>query len=417
MRILIGVHEVSGYYRGLKEGFQALGVPVTFLNLAKHRYAYGGEDFAPFSRLLETTRRRGPEPEWMLLRAGLEKSLVAWALARHDAFILSHGESLLWSGEDLDRMRNAGKKVVLQFHGSDSRPPYLDGSLMAPDRGITIAQCIEYTREKKEKLARLDRVADAVVNIPPTSHFHERPVVDWLRIGLPTRPIGYPRTVRPRGRAPVRIVHAPSHPAAKGTPVIEAAISALVARGLKVELIKVQGLPNQKVLEALESAELVVDQAYSDYAMPGLAAEAAWFGCPTVIGGYSVGLWERQLPPELRPPTAFCHPGALAETIEALVLDPLRRRDLGLRAREFVETQWSPARVAERYLRVLSNDCPADWMFSPHDIDYWQGACQSEEVLRPRLRRILAREGPSALCLEDKPSLRDRLVAEASAGL
>jgi hypothetical protein len=412
-RVFIGLTEVAGYYRGLKRGFDELGIPATYVDLDEHRFQYAGDHPSALVRAIKRLRRTPGATPRMINRA-LRGLLFGWAIANHDVFIFGFNSSFIDGHKDLPILRRLGKKVIFQFHGSDSRPPYIDGSVMASDRGFSIADCIRMTEKKKRVVSTIDRWADVVVDTPTQGHLHERELILWMRVGLPCRPIGAPELLaEPLAAvpgAPVRILHSPSHPLAKGTDQIRRAIEALKARGVPLELIEISGRPHAEVLAELARCDLVIDQLYADYGMPGFATEAAWFGKPTLIGGYAKPLWDQLLPPEAIPPTAYVHPDAFGAELERLVRDRSLRLDLGRRARKFVETEWHPKRVAERYLMLARGEVPAGWSYDPRSIRYVEGCCAPKAKVEEWVRAVVAEGGAQALQLRDKPELERMLV-------
>jgi hypothetical protein len=67
----------------------------------------------------------------------------------------------------------------------------------------------------------------------------------------------YPEVAASR---PLRVVHAPNHRQFKGTKYIEAAVSALQAEGIPIELILVERVPNEQALAIYRTADIVFDQ-------------------------------------------------------------------------------------------------------------------------------------------------------------
>jgi hypothetical protein len=70
---------------------------------------------------------------------------------------------------------------------------------------------------------------------------------------------------------------------------------------------------------------------------------------------------------------------------------------------------WSPRRVAERYLRLIAGDVPADWRFDPREIEYLHGGALPEARARALIAAVVAQGGPAALQVGDKPVLERRL--------
>jgi hypothetical protein len=425
----MGLVETAGYYQGLKAGFEALGVPCRFADLSFNRFGYGGQDNPWTVRLARWAYHRylGAMDQalwrklpWFVGHQVARLPLFIDAVARSDVFIFGFNASF-FRHRELPLLRWLGKTVIFQYHGSDSRPPLIDGPYwQAP--GATAASCRVHTRRKRDELAWIDRHAHVVVDTPPQGLLRQRPFVNWLKIGLPSRPQTVPdddalqaawqRTLTSAG---VRILHSPSAPEIKGTAAIREAIGRLQAKGHVIDYIELKGLPNAVVLEELARCDFVVDQLYADYGMAGFATEAAWFGKPAVVGGYQAVDWPRWLLPEELPPTVYVQPDALEAAIEHLIVDRAACVEAGRRCRTFVETRWSPQAVAGRYLQLIGGDVPEGWWVTLEGLTDFYGCGQPRDRLLERLRAYLQREGTDALCLDDKPGLRDRLVAFAQA--
>ncbi len=128
-----------------------------------------------------------------------------------------------------------------------------------------------------------------------------RPFVNYFRIGMPR-----PRSQQVEMTAdsedhyearsalrPTRILHAPSHPRAKGTDRIRLAVESLRSKGYEIEYTELTNAANAEVLAHLHECDFVIDQLYSDTPMATFAAEAADVGRPSVVGGYGWGSFQR----------------------------------------------------------------------------------------------------------------------------
>jgi hypothetical protein len=180
-----------------------------------------------------------------------------------------------------------------------------------------------------------------------------------------------------------------------------------------VELVLLSGKPHAVVMDELARCDFVVDQCYSDTPMAGFAAEAASFGKPAVVGGYAEEVFARWIPPATLAPTLYVRPEEVEGAIERLIVDEDLRRELGRRARTFVEEHCACHRVAERYLRLIEGPVPPEWLFDPGEIRYVQGYGFPEDRARERVAAVLRAAGPEGLCVSDKPDLERRLVAFA----
>ncbi|MBN2374584.1 glycosyltransferase [bacterium] len=450
-RVFMVLTEISGHYSSLKKGFNELGIICTFINLSDNRYAYSGADkswiadkIRYYKRLKNSTGRLNLPMKVFYATAVflLKSALFCWALSCHDIFIFGFNSSFFHL-KDLPVIKLLGKKIIYQFHGSDSRPPYLDGSLIMEGETFNTFSCIKQTRKKKRIIATIDRYADAIIDTPAQGHFHNRPFVNWMYIGLPNRPDNAPDILIPPDKqpdrrlehpvslrkspdtilppdeqpdSPVRILHCPSHPEAKGTPLIRQVIKDLISKGFKLEFIEVAGKPNSVVIGEMKRCDIVIDQLFADYGMPGLATEAAWFGKPVVICGYAVELWEKILSPQDRPPTLYVDVKQFPNALEKIITDKEYRRELGRLAGDFVRNKWHPAKIAQRYLMIADGFIPPQWMYNPAEISYIHGCCVEESKLKTMIRQVIETGGVQALQLDEKPILAKR-IAEFSAGI
>jgi nucleotide-binding universal stress UspA family protein len=150
-----------------------------------------------------------------------------------------------------------------------------------------------------------------------------------------------------RGGGPIRIAHAPSNRAIKGTRFVEAAVAELRRAGLPVELRLIENLPHADALRETAAADLVCDQmligAYGEYAVEAMA-----LGKPVVC--------------YLRPDLLACYPpdlpivSATPPTLGAVLRQLIARRHewpaLGRRGIAYAHRMHDRLRVAQTMLDV-----------------------------------------------------------------
>lgn len=416
-RVLLGPVEIAGYYAGLARALREVGVHAVAVDLEGHPFRYETDPTyeAPFVRLARRAyrgRRSGESSRlvrWLWNVPLVVASLFAlvWAILRFDAFIFSFGKTplALW---ELPLLRRLGKRLIFVFNGSDARPPYIDGARMGPGRGLSITEGIALTRRMKRDISRIERYADVVVAQPAFSHFFERPVVNFFALGMPWRDQA---RITGGNREPgltIKVVHAPSDPISKGSARIREVVEQLRAEGLPLQLIELQGVPNDVVLRELAGCDFAIDQVYSDAPMVGFATEAAVAGKPTIVGGYAWAENHRVFGAIPIPPVEECTPETLAEAILRLATDPERRASLGRAAQTYVRERWSPTEVGRRYLRLVEGPPPAEWMFDPRDLRYVEGYGLTRDQARELVAAVLREGGREALCVSDKPELLAR---------
>jgi hypothetical protein len=418
MRVMLGLVEVAGYYTGLQQGLRELGVEADLVTLNRHRLAYQGSTpqprvaealIAPARRLRECigaargVRRTALRCVELPVRAVSQLALMTWALCRYDVFIVGFNASFLRT-HDLRLLRMFRKRIIAVYHGSDSRAPYLDGFVAREADGRTLARL---TCRVSARVRRMERYADVIVCGPLSTHLHHRPVVVFQKLGIPVRDV--PPAPPPSPSREVVVVHAPSDPEGKGTERIRAIIAALRDQGTSVRLEEIQGRPNAEVLTAIASADMVVDQLYSDTHLASLGVEAACLGRPTVVGTYDAAELSRILGEDAQA-AVVCHPDEVADVVRSLCIDARARLARGEAAHNFVARQWQRRAIAERMLRLVRGDVPDSWLFDPHDLRAFHGVGLDADALRRRVAAVVRYGGPRALLMDDKPALLEAML-------
>jgi hypothetical protein len=412
MKIFIGLTEIAGYYNNLKKGFDELGVECTFITLHNHPLKYDEDQTSNVlvSLAKYTTKKRVQTPKfkllqkvwWVVLQQISKTLLFVWVLVKHDVFIFGYSSSFL-SFYDLPILNLLHKKIIYVFHGSDSRSPYLDGFV---NRNIEFQDIVKVTRKRKAQIKKIERYADIIIDNPLSSHFHEKSVIVVQIIGIPFKcDKDYRIKAEFRHSRGIRILHSSSDLEGKGTLRIREIIKNLQAKSYPLEFIEIIGKSNAVVLNELAHCDFVIDQLYSDTPMASFATEAAYFGKPAIVGGYGQAEIRRIFPAEKIPPVFFCHPDEMEKAIEKLIVDEIYRKELGRKVKQFVETNWTPKKVAKRYLQLIRGNIPEDWLYDPKDISYLHGCGLPEYRSKELIKSVIEKGGKKALQLSDKPDL------------
>nr|WP_298113645.1 hypothetical protein [uncultured Pseudomonas sp.] len=406
------------------EGLCALRVDAHAMLSVAHPFKYGDESRSWLVRVWQKigAARNATSRDRLLRKLLLVAAHDLWGwlvllrvIARFDAFIFIYGQTITNSAFELWLLRCLGRKIVFVYTGSDSRPPYMDGGWfpgLAMDDLPSASTLLSAARRCKHKILLHERYADYLINSPATAHFHERPYINWFALGIPKvlpvcQQVSSSEACRP---GPVRVLHGPSNPLVKGTAEILDVLDRLRRKGHSIELVKVQGMPNEVVLQELARCDFIVDQLYADTPLAAFATEAAFFGKPAVVGGYFAESIRQCMQSDDIPPSLFVVPGNLEMAIERLVVDFEFRQQLGEQARQFVLSRWSLAGVAGRYLQLLNDDIPSQWWCDPAAVRYLSGCGLPAERIRRLVGLLVGQFGASALQLKDKPMLEAALV-------
>ena len=402
-----------------------MGVDSVFVNLNGNPFQYGSDHNPPFINLINHLSQKIGLlffRNWILriiwlffLQNIISLFLFPWALFRYDVFLFASNSTFFFF-IDLPILKLFRKKIIYVFHGSESRPVYLNGYVIKNDKRVSILTGIIVARIQKIMILIIDKFADYIINIPPQAYFHSRPFISWWMIGVPhERKDSNGVAAEKNGSSGnIRILHAPSKPEPKGTPIIRQTIHSLKNKGYSLDYVEITGRPNSEVLQELKKCDFIVDELYSDTPMAVFSTEAAFAGRPAIVGSYYIHQLEKDLPAENTPPSMFCHPDHLEEAMEKLIVDKSFREELGRKAKEFVMTNWQAIKVAERYIMLIEGTFPKKWLYDPNNIEYLHGCGLSEEKAKTIIAAFLKTGGEKSLCLSDKPDLEKMFVRFAA---
>jgi len=425
LTIFIGLREISGYYTNLSRGLRDLGYRVIFVGGGLHPFRYGSDaeraalPLIPriYENLLMARRdakklRSIQLPLLNILIEIQQMIMFIWSLFTCHVYIFGYAHTFIKGGHDLAILKFLSKRVIVHVgHGSEARPPYLDGSRRTGDgKWGDLVQEHRLTRFMALRVKRIERHADFVIASPMTSQFLTRRSIDFYALGNPSN-IGTPTQLSlVDHRDTVSILHAPSKPIAKGTPEIRAAVSKIKAKGYLVDYTEITGMPNADVRLLLQKTDLIIDQVYSDNPFPGLATEAAEFAKPTIIGGYGFGASENMTLAMRETPAIRCLPDKLEHLVLELIQNKERRLEQGARASEFLKNRWSVSDVAQRFKSLIQGMPDSGWYFDPLQFSYVNGVAVTESVLVAHIREYISRFGVDALELNHRPDLKSEII-------
>lgn len=156
--------------------------------------------------------------------------------------------------------------------------------------------------------------------------------------------------VGPRTSGPIRLLHAPTDEAIKGTPFLLAALDRLKQRW-PIELTLVRGVPHAEALQRYQQADLVIDQLLAGW-YGGFAVETMALGKPVAVYLRDSDL--RHLPAAMRADLPLLR--VQLPTLEADLEGLFRRRaewpEWGRRARQYVLRWHHPRHIARAMLRA-----------------------------------------------------------------
>jgi glycosyltransferase involved in cell wall biosynthesis len=278
----------------------------------------------------------------------------AWALRNFDVFtIYTTGRILRTTPlryRELQLLQRAGKKVVLLAYGADVQ-------VMSRFRGLPFkhAMCMdypEYTRHEAETLREMEYcVAHADHVVSGVDWVDHMPRWDSLTAGhfaIDTdewTPAPEPADRDPN--KPIVVFHAPNHRELKGTRFLIDACAELEAEGEPIELQLVEKVPNSEIRRRLAEADVVADQFivgwYALFAIEAMAMAkpVLCFLRPDLLELYTLYSFGGECPLVNTPALE------IKDRLRELVHDAVRRRELGVAGRRYVENHHSLEAVGE----------------------------------------------------------------------
>jgi glycosyltransferase involved in cell wall biosynthesis len=335
MKILHGTVEIAGQAALSAHGLRETGYEAACF-FTPHPFGYTlAPDFAPRGshRVLRQLSR-------------------AWSFGRfareYDVFHFHYGRTFLPEALkylDAKVLKRAGRRVIVEFWGSDvrlpsvemSRNPHYVNSYKEEDE-TNQARMREWAKVTDGNVIVSDHAFDAFLQ-PFFPHIH---VVGQRIDTVQVQPV-YPRR---DAKVPV-VVHAPSQREGKGTKFVRSAVERLKSRGLNFEYVEVHGRTQREAVEIYKRADLIVDQlCFGSHGV--FAVEAMTLGKPVIC--YTL--------PELVPtyPDGFPLINANPDTFESVLEDwlhrPQDRHHLGVQSREYAERVHDCRVVASRLIDV-----------------------------------------------------------------
>lgn len=424
MNIFFGTTEIAGWHLNLYKGCLDLGHDCV--------YGCGFSSMPSYSGLSDL-----PEQPWVirvfqkfeLIAARTPKSKIfqkiyhrlidrAWRLivllyvARNfDAVVYGFG-SFIFIRREMLLLKVMGIKILHVFHGSDSRHPAIDGSYFSNERRVDPQVAIQWSRKMRKKMQLIEKYSDYVAMSPTTAHFLTKPFLNWhLALGMPFA--GKTHFTRKNINSRIRIVHCPSLMAAKGTAEITQCIDNLRDKGYDIDFILIHGKPHHEVIEALSSADIAVDQFYSDLVFSGFGVEAAFYGVLPVTCGYAE-FWRNVCKSINMPTHHYYHPNELELKLEFLINNPEIREEWTTECQNFITNEWSNRSIARRLIAIFEGKADQTWYCDPMTTIYCHGFGLSKDRAKEGVRLFLEYGGVDSLCLDHNPALRQAFVEFAN---
>jgi glycosyltransferase involved in cell wall biosynthesis len=279
------------------------------------------------------------------------KKWIEWADVLH--YVYTPGDKF---HRDLSYANKLGKKIFIEFVGSDIRIPELLSEFNPYYRNVYYNENYEYKQvegpNKELKLQKLfaDHGAIPIVN-PEMQIFVNKDLFPkshqiYFRINVNDFVPSYPQIENKR---PI-IVHSPSALYAKGSNIILPMIERL-QKSYDFEFIMIHKKPRAEVLEIIQKADIFIDQIIlGTYAMA--AMEAMAYGKPTLC--YIMPeVFKNGLVADI--PVVNVNPDTIEEKLIELILNPQMRNEIGKKSRAYVLKHHDDQKIAHQLIEIYNS--------------------------------------------------------------
>lgn len=285
-------------------------------------------------------------------------SFLLHCLRTYDLFHFYFGKSLLPLNADLPVLKIFGKKIIMNYVGSDIR---LNSVELRRHDYYHLRMDAEKKKGPPEFLKRIklawhslwcDRfIAPRNLFAHAKEIFLKEKIIHHI---WTTNTIELPSSLQQIEQAKIPLIlHAATNPERKGTRFVVDTINNLKNKGLTFDFISTSDMPHEELIRILkEKADIVVDSPLSG-GFGNLAMEAMAHGKP--VCGYIIEEI-RALIPDL--PVVQCTIENLEEKLGGLIKNPVERARLGKAGYEFAKRYYDRTKTCEElwvlYLEVIN---------------------------------------------------------------
>lgn len=261
-----------------------------------------------------------------------------YAIETYNIFHFYFGQSLLPDYQDLSILKSLGKKIFFTYVGHDCtlRSVYMKHPINPCRECSRFNLCDEKTEDKiKRRIRRVSKYADAIITFNILiEHILAAGVIKFHDSFVPIDLEAWKYVGVRRENNLIKVAHAPTNRAIKGTRYVIDAVEKLKDEGYKVELILVEGISNQEAKRIYEEADIIVDQLLIGW-HGGFAVECMALGKPVLC--YIREDLTKKFSYSKKLPIISTHPFNLVDNLKMLIENPELREELGKKGREYVE--------------------------------------------------------------------------------
>jgi glycosyltransferase involved in cell wall biosynthesis len=263
---------------------------------------------------------------------------------RYDIFHFHFGQSLLPVNLDLPILKLFGKKVIMEYWGSDIRQADIAINYVYLKKNEL--QKIYPGKEDKYKRKKIKRIEE-FVNLTIVGDYQILPYSPKsivVRQALDLSEIPYIGCENRNEK--IKIIHAPTDREKKGTKYVLDAIERLRKENYNIDFILIEKQTHEALIEMCKNADIIIDalllESFGIFSMEGMA-----LGKPVLnridekFVKYYPGL-----------PILRTDPDNIYDNLKLLIENPDLRKELGKKGRKYVEEIHDSKKIARQLIEL-----------------------------------------------------------------
>lgn len=332
LRILNGTIEIANQMSTITKGLKKLGLDAKSLNYYPNYLGYKSDYVLDLNSLKDKNELNIQT-----------KKMAAKMIAENDIFHFHFGTTLTLDYSDVPLIKELGKKIFMQYWGSDVR---MYSKAKELSRFVKVKDMNE--EGIKQKLDFLGKhITDCIVSDYELYEYvkdkHDKVHLVLQAIDLTKYKMSKAKNNK------LLIVHAPSSPEIKGTEYILKAVENLKDK-YDFNFTLVQGMAHEEAKKVYAKADLVIDQILcGSYGL--FAIEAMAMGKPVItwISEFMEGKYPKTLP------IISANPENIEAKLEYLINNREQLSELGRQGREYVEEYHDKDKIAKQLLEIYKS--------------------------------------------------------------
>ncbi|WP_263833679.1 glycosyltransferase [Sulfurospirillum oryzae] len=411
MKIFMGLSNPAGYFTKLQVGFNELGLDSFVLDVSNDVFQYQ-KQYSIYVKILKKCfiqRTKGQlfyKFFFVLIYKLLLLPFFIFSLFRFNVFIFGTNKTF-FRFVDLPILKLFNKKIIFVYFGSDSRPPYMSGIDLNIKKS-SLQTLVQEAKRLKAKIIKVEKYADIIINNPASGQFHEKNFINWMCIGMPTDIVKLTETYNDSNK--IIIVHAPSRPITKGSNTFREIIQKL-QKQYDIDYIELVNCPNNRVIEALQKCDFILDEVYSDVPLGGLSTEAAAFQKVSIVTGYYSSFLSKDIPSKnYLLPSIYNEPEQLESDILYLIQNIEIRKQLGEATYQYINQNWSSLAIAKKFIMLINKDFPQEWIYQTEKNEYIFGYGISKDQLKIIYKEIIDNYGIEGFFLQHNDAIQRKIL-------